>query len=506
VRGFTLVEVAMASFVLLVGTLAVVGTIDFANRTTVRTKGREAATSLARQVIEDARAIDFQQLDPDGLTADLQRQPGLEDMPGSTGYQVRRRGFTFTINATVCSLDDPRDGIGSHTGGTFCSTGTNWKGCQLLGTVSPTGSANWAAILGALYPSAQTAAAGTSCSTGGPATAADLDPQDYKRVDVTVSWNNHSVRQSTLIANPGTPSGPAVTNLVVTNPSSGATTITNANQTTLGFRATTNRTPAAVNWTLDGDNQGSATGSGTAWDFTWDLGPVDTPKVFDGSYIVGARAVDANGTSGATRTVTMTINRRQPFAPTGLAAGRNNLVVDIEWLPNKERDVLGYRVYRLDGSGATLVCPSSGGGVVTDTACQDLSPPAGTLQYYVVAVDNAPGGSLREGDQSSTVTVPTGNTPPNPPTGLSASSTNGGATTVLVWSAPNPADPDPGDSIAFYRIYRDGTTYGDRYDRTATGSALSYTDANTGGVPHTYYITAVDNHLAESTLVGPVTK
>jgi hypothetical protein len=504
VRGFTLVEVSVASLVLLVGTLAVVGTVDFANRATVQTKGREAATSLARQVIEDARAIDFQQLNPDGLAADLQSQPGLETSPGSTGYTVRRRGFTFTIDATVCSLDDPRDGIGSHTGGNFCTTGTNWKGCQLLGPVSQTGSGNFATILGSLYTSAQSAAASTSCSSG-TATAADLDPQDYKRVDVTVNWDKRSAHQSALIANPGTPSGPAVTNLVVTN-NGGSTTCGPTCGDTLNFQATTSRTPAAVSWLLDGDNQGTASGSGTAWNFGWSLGPPDTPKVFDGSYIVGARAVDANGTSGATRTVTITVNRRQPFPPTGVAAGRNGTVVDIEWRPNKERDVLGYRVYRSTGSGWTQVCPTSGN-VVTGTTCQDFTPPpTGTLQYYVVAVDTKTDGTLREGDQSSTVTVTTGNTRPNPPTNLSASSTNNGATTVLVWSAPNPADPDPGDSIQFYRIYRDGTSYADRYDRTGSGTTLSYTDTATGGVPHTYWVTAVDNQLAESTLLGPVTK
>src|SRR5207247_3361045 len=140
------------------------------------TKGREGASSLARQVIEDARAIDFQQLSPNSLASDLQSQPGLEATPSSTGYTVRRRGFTFTIVASVCSLDDPRDGIGSHTGGSFCTTGSTWKGCQLLGTVSQTGGTNFAAILGSLYTSAQSAAAATPCSSGGPATAADLDP------------------------------------------------------------------------------------------------------------------------------------------------------------------------------------------------------------------------------------------------------------------------------------------------------------------------------------------
>ena len=43
-----------------------------------------------------------------------------------------------------------------------------------------------------------------------------------------------------------------------------------------------------------------------------------------------------------------------------------------------------------------------------------------------------------------------------------------------------------------------------RADHTGSGTDLSYTDTDTGGVPHTYYITAVDSQLAESTIVGPV--
>ena len=94
--------------------------------------------------------------------------------------------------------------------------------------------------------------------------------------------------------------------------------------------------------------------------------------------------------------------------------------------------------------------------------------------------------------------------PPYPPTNLLASTSNG--TTILRWTAPSPADPDPGDSIAFYRIYRDGSAYANRFDRTGTGADVTYTDTQTGGEQHTYYVTAVDTQLAESTLLGPVTK
>ena len=535
-RGFTLVEVSIAAVVLLIGTLAVVAMSDFASRQTVQTKGREAATSLGRQLIEDVRSIPYAQLEQTSIEDDLQAQPGVGSLPGSSTYTIRRRSFTYSIDASVCALDDPRDGIGSHANGNFCHGGASgfpdcsgavsasgsggvdangnvlnsslcatvdgtllWRNCGLLGPTAQTAaSGSLSAILGSLYTSAQAAAAATACGSG-TATAADLDPEDYKRVVIDVRWASHHTQQSTLIANPGSSAGPAVTNLTMAPSQNPVITSTTASLT---FTATTSRPPAAVNWSVDGDTKGTASGNGTSWSFPWSLGSVGSPTVLDGSYLVAARAVDVNGTSGATRAITVTVNRRQPFAPTGMAAGWNNQVVEVQWSPNPEGDIIGYQVHRVDSSGDTVVCPTAGGSLV-GTSCQDTSPPnQSSIQYYVVALDRAPDGTARPGDHSATVTVTQGDHPPNPPTSLTAQTNNGN--TVLSWVAPTVPDPDPGDSIAFYRIYRDGQTYADRYDRTGSGSELTYTDTNTGGQAHTYYVTSVDTQLAESTIVGPV--
>jgi hypothetical protein len=100
----------------------------------------------------------------------------------------------------------------------------------------------------------------------------------------------------------------------------------------------------------------------------------------------------------------------------------------------------------------------------------------------------------------SAVTVPSTTTaPPNPITGLSAVSPGDG-TTVLSWSAPSGGTP-----VAFYRIYRDGKNYTDRLDTTGSGTDTTYVD-DPGGTTHTYYVTAVGDNLAESTMAGPVVK
>jgi hypothetical protein len=198
--------------------------------------------------------------------------------------------------------------------------------------------------------------------------------------------------------------------------------------------------------------------------------------------------------------MTVTLNRRQPYAPTGFVGGLNGGVVDFEWFTNKESDISGYRVYRV-GSPNVKVCDVP----VSQLSCRDAAPPSTfPIKYYIVAVDhdNQSPAQLREGDASAQITVTNTNQAPNPPTNLQASTSNGN--TVLAWNAPTTADPD-GETIAFYRIYRDGSAYVNRYDKTA-GAQLSYTDTKTGGIPHNYYVTAVDPQLAESTIVGPVTK
>jgi hypothetical protein len=89
---------------------------------------------------------------------------------------------------------------------------------------------------------------------------------------------------------------------------------------------------------------------------------------------------------------------------------------------------------------------------------------------------------------------------PAPVTGLAAAPSGDGGTT-LTWQAPG-GTPAPD----FYRIYRDGREYADRYDTAGdTGDAtISWTDAQTGGTEHTYYVTTASPNLVESALVGPV--
>jgi hypothetical protein len=265
---------------------------------------------------------------------------------------------------------------------------------------------------------------------------------------------------------------------------------------------TTSTDASAVSWSVNGTPMGNATqGSPGNWTLNWSIGTAGSgSETFDGSYLITVVPYNQNAVYGPSQSMTVTLNRRQPYAPTGFAGGLNGGVVDFQWIANKESDISGYRVYRV-GSPNVKVCDVP----VTQLSCQDAAPPSTfPIQYFIVAVDhdNASPPNLREGDASANLTVTNTNQAPNPPTNLQASLSGGN--TVLAWSAPSTSDAD-GDAIAFYRIYRDGSAYVNRYDRTL-GAQLTYTDTTTGGVPHTYYVTAVDPQLAESTIVGPVTK
>ena len=448
--GFTLVEVLVGAVVLLVGVLGLLTVLDSANARTATVRAREGATTLARQVTEAARSVPYAGLTAATAEGVLQQQPGLGGHAGAS-WTIRRRGITYQLSAAVCAVDDPADGAGVHAAGEFCP--------------------------------------------GAAAGAADRTPDDYKRVRVDVAWGEGSavrrVRQVAIVSNPGSTWAPAVEQVELISPSSSPVT---ADVASVGLAATTAAPAASIAWSVDGAPHASATGSATGWTFTWDVG-----GIVDGTHLVTAQAFDASGAGGPTRSLTVTLNRFAPEAPAGLVAGRNGDVVEFEWLSNAERDIVGYRVVREVAGGEHVeVCA-----VRRATTCQDRTPPAGTLAYRVVAEDLDPSGARRAGAASPAVTVATTNRAPFAPPELTA--TSDGAATTLRWTAAEPADPD-GGRVAFYRIYRDGTAYADRYDRTGTGSEVSFVDANTEGVAHRYWVVAVDDQLAESPAVGPVTR
>src|SRR5690348_8514265 len=96
-RGFTLIEVIMASVVLLVGILGVVTLVNTANGATTSSKAREQGLALARDLTEAARSIRYQSLEPTTVVAKLQAMPGFA-AAGGPGWRIKRRGITYTVS------------------------------------------------------------------------------------------------------------------------------------------------------------------------------------------------------------------------------------------------------------------------------------------------------------------------------------------------------------------------------------------------------------------------
>ena len=355
-------------------------------------------------------------------------------------------------------------------------------------------------------------AASSFCPDSTTAGTADANPEDYRRVTATVTWthqgNTRTVTQTGIVNNPG--SGPGVKSVEPVGWPA-PYEITDPSLPKLTIKITTSSPAKVVSWSLDGTKQ-SATpvqsdGTALLWAVDWPILTLD-----DGPYVVTADAFDASGVSGPSRTETITLNRFVARKPAHVDGGRNGFGgVDIEWAANTERDVIGYEVQRTDQNGTEtgeIVC-----GFVAqklDTTCIDKSPPdADPIYYHVRAYDKAPGtGAPRPGEWSDPLKVVKANQPPFAPVTVSASTSGAGTSSAVVTltiQRPTPEDPDTGDSIAFFRIYRDGTQVKDRYDRWYGGGAsTTWQDIHTGGTAHTYYVTAVDTHYGESAMVGPV--
>src|SRR4051794_41921436 len=77
--GFTLVEVTVAAFVMVVGLLGTLAMLDNANLTTASTKAREQGIALQRELVEAARSTPYDDLVPGGVVPTIQSNPELRD-------------------------------------------------------------------------------------------------------------------------------------------------------------------------------------------------------------------------------------------------------------------------------------------------------------------------------------------------------------------------------------------------------------------------------------------
>lgn len=452
-----MIEVMVASMLLIVGMLSVLAMYTGAIRTTTTNNTRVAATNLARELIETAREVAYDDL-PDVVAEAQSRGLG-----SGTPWTIERRNVVYSVTASACVFDSPTDGYAATAPSNACAS-------------APAG--------------------------------ADANGEDFRRVTFRLSWQDDSrvrtMSQSTLVINPSGGLGPRI---LATTPLS--QTIT-ANVASVNVVWTTSFAQSLIWEVDDGVSGGTVTGS-TTFTATWPIGTSGSgSEVFDGAYTMSGRAFDERDLPGETRSADIVLNRRAPYAPADLAGGHNTRVgqwAELEWPLNRERDILGYRVVWAgpDNAFSTTddeqVCPAPAVGsrlAPTTNSCVDFEAEPGAQKYSIVALDRDAGGALRTGD-ARTVTIPAAGSRPSSPLDLVLTTVSGRPR--LTWTAPSETD------VAFYRIYRDGTAvgYADRYDRTSGGLITTYTDPDPGTVSHRYWVTAVDSRYNESNPIGPVT-
>ena len=487
--GMTIVELLVAVFVLLVGALGVVALVDGANKTTAANRAREGATSLTRELIEDARAVSYGSLTSSGVAATIASLSG-GTVQGST-VVYSRRGVQYTVAPSLCFVDDPKDGYGSHAGATYCGNET-------------------------------------------ASTPPDTFPLDYKRFTIITSWKGARgdgvSRQSAVINDPGSAFAPQITAFSMTAPTTctgnpKCTQIDAAVSSSASFSVTTSTPATKVTWYVNDAKMGIATGSGTGpWTFTWPLATVVT-----GTYVVSVRA--NAGKDGPVRSLSIPVKDAFPNPPTNLYGGYNQLwtsVAELNWTPVPS-GVLGYRVERNVGGVWSLVtCYDVTGQTGTTrplgSYCMDKGAPAPAtpstpLQYRIFSVFDINGTPTNSGTTTNVTIAPPENVRPCPPSNPDAPNGKKVAFGLVVWSAPSASGAGTCDltRVRFFRIYRRenpgsgnaklpaGTMplLSERVFSKSSATVRQWADAAQTNRSN-YWITSVDDRNAESIVAGPV--
>src|SRR3954469_24067576 len=124
--GFTLVEILVAITILVIGVLGVTTMISVSDKTTVINNSRQGATAVVRRALETSRALSFRSIKSATLASSIQAQSPDLATTTTGAWKVNRDGYVYTLDATVCRVDDDSDGYGAHDSAdpAFCADNT----------------------------------------------------------------------------------------------------------------------------------------------------------------------------------------------------------------------------------------------------------------------------------------------------------------------------------------------------------------------------------------------
>lgn len=213
---------------------------------------------------------------------------------------------------------------------------------------------------------------------------------------------------------------------------------------------------------------------------------VQAYKTSGSTTITSARSTSATATTGAA----------PPTAPTSLAAAASGAALKLTWTASTDDvGISGYTIQRCQGAGCSGFTQLVTG--VTSTSYTDSTVSQGvSYSYRALATNTA--GEQSGWSNTASATAPV-TTPPNAPTGLTASAPSW-STVNLSWTAAT--DPIAGVTVAGYKIYRNGSAL-----TTTTGT--SYTDGTTApNTAYSYQVSAYDtwgNYSSQSSAAGVTT-
>ena len=165
--GYTLIEVMVAAMVLAVGVLGSFMLLDSANRTTDATTGGPARSTSHARSRSTPGAPTTTCLSPTQVETTLRARTRIAGAGAAGSWKIVRRGVTYSVTPTVCTFDDPKDGLLSAA------------------------------------PPPNVCTPGAVAIVGAPV---EVNPDDFRRLKLTLSWNDrqgtHKVIQSALIVNP----------------------------------------------------------------------------------------------------------------------------------------------------------------------------------------------------------------------------------------------------------------------------------------------------------------
>ena len=299
--GFTLIECLVAAVIVGVGLMSTFTLVDASSKTQAGGRAREGANNIARTFLENVRTSAYSAVNDSYLTSTLQSTPGWVSTSGMSAV-VRQRKIDYTVAVSVCSIDDPKDNLGAADAA-YCD-------------------------------------GGHAASASNP----DTQPDDLKRVTVTVTWTGSRatstpVKQTAILASNGAKVGLPLQSFTPNNPtnigaSPAAPIITNSSTfspCSAGKACFTAQATGAtsITFAVDGTDQATptpayrdatcpASGPCSLWHFDWNI-----TGLSDGVYRLSARSIDASGLEGTPKVILATLARggaTRETAPCGVGS------------------------------------------------------------------------------------------------------------------------------------------------------------------------------------------